>query len=146
MSTNPYASPGNYIAPPPKPPAALVYAPATCILFFTATWMALLAFVSVKVCVEVTLKLTAPGKGDLGPREWGELIGTYFWPILLLSIHAYIIYGAICMLRLHGYRRALAAAILSCVPICSGCLVVGIPFGIWALIVLYRPEVKAAFR
>jgi len=40
----------------------------------------------------------------------------------------------------------MAAAIVACVPFCSPCVVLGIPFGIWALVVMAKPEVRAAFQ
>ena len=53
--------------------------------------------------------------------------------------------GALYMRRLSGYAMSMIAAIVSLVPIATGCLCTGIPFGIWALVVLVRPEIKAAF-
>jgi hypothetical protein len=47
----------------------------------------------------------------------------------------------------HGenYGVALTAAILASIPLLSACIWFGISFGIWALIVLRRPAVRAAF-
>ena len=45
------------------------------------------------------------------------------------------------MLRLRSYAWALAAAILSIVA----CSLIGLPIGIWALIVLARPDVRETF-
>ena len=38
------------------------------------------------------------------------------------------------------------ATIIAMVPCISPCCLVGLPIGIWALVVLMKPEVKAAFR
>lgn len=38
------------------------------------------------------------------------------------------------------------AAILAMIPCVSPCCLLGLPLGIWALIVLLKPEVKAAFQ
>jgi hypothetical protein len=57
----------------------------------------------------------------------------------------YIAWGAWCMRRGVRYKTALAASILACIPLASPCLYVGIPFGIWAIVVLRRPDVRAAF-
>jgi hypothetical protein len=55
-----------------------------------------------------------------------------------------ILAGAICMLRLRIYPLAMTGAIVAMLP-CFNCCLVGLPFGIWALVVLNRPEVKHAF-
>ncbi|HKW30799.1 MAG TPA: malectin domain-containing carbohydrate-binding protein, partial [Verrucomicrobiae bacterium] len=52
-----------------------------------------------------------------------------------------ILFGALQMLRLRSYAWALAAAILSIVA----CSLIGLPMGIWALIVLARPDVRETF-
>ena len=56
-----------------------------------------------------------------------------------------ILLGATKMRNLQNYGFAMTAAIIAMVPCISPCCVLGLPFGIWALIVLMKPEVKAAF-
>lgn len=53
--------------------------------------------------------------------------------------------GGFYMRSLSGYKISVAAAVVSVIPIATGCCVTGIPFGVWALAVLFRPDVKAAF-
>jgi hypothetical protein len=53
--------------------------------------------------------------------------------------------GAGRMQRLENYQFAMTAAVVGMVPCISPCCVLGIPFGIWALIVLNKPEVKPHF-
>jgi len=65
--------------------------------------------------------------------------------IVILCLHGLIIFGGFKMSKLQSYNLAITAAIISCVPVCSPCCILGIPFGIWALVVLLKPEVKAAF-
>jgi phage FluMu protein Com len=57
-----------------------------------------------------------------------------------------IIVGAMKMKNLESYSFAMAAAIIAMIPCISPCCVLGLPFGIWALVVLNDPTVKAAFR
>lgn len=64
--------------------------------------------------------------------------------IISLIFNALIIFGALKMKDLQGYGLAMMAAILALVPCMTACCI-GIPFGIWALVVLLKPEVKAAF-
>ena len=55
------------------------------------------------------------------------------------------ILGSIKMMNLSGSGLAKFGAILSMIPIFSGCCCLGLPFGIWALVTLSKPEVKAGF-
>lgn len=58
-----------------------------------------------------------------------------------------VILGAVKMLQGQGYTLAMTGAIIAIVPCVGPCFaVVSFPFGIWALVVLLRPAVKAAFR
>jgi len=62
-----------------------------------------------------------------------------------LLVSALIMIGAIKMKNLSSYGFAMTASILAMLP-CSACCLLGIPFGIWSLVVLNDPDVKAAFR
>jgi hypothetical protein len=55
------------------------------------------------------------------------------------------IIGGFAMRRLSSYGLSLAGGIVSLIPLGTGCCLTGIPFGIWALAVLTRQEVKAGF-
>lgn len=65
--------------------------------------------------------------------------------ILGLGVAGFIVFGALQMKDLKNHSVALFASIAAMVPCVSPCCVVGLPVGIWALIVLNKPEVKAAF-
>lgn len=64
--------------------------------------------------------------------------------ILALAVAAVLIFGGLKMKSLQSYGLAMAATILAMVPCLTPCCL-GIPFGIWALVVMLKPEVKAAF-
>ena len=87
------------------------------------------------------------------PANEAERIGYYFGTAMNIGIAALslliaplIIYGAIKMLKGKNFKLAKTSAILAMVPLVSCCFVVGIPIGIWSLIVLHRPDVKAYFN
>jgi len=61
-----------------------------------------------------------------------------------LAMNGAILYGAIKMLRLQGHTFAIITCILAMLP-CSCCCLFGMPFGIWGLVVLNKPEVKSQF-
>jgi TRAP-type uncharacterized transport system fused permease subunit len=54
--------------------------------------------------------------------------------------------GGLKMKGLQSHGLAMMASILAVIPCLSPCCLLGIPFGIWSLMVLSKPEVKAAFR
>ena len=63
-----------------------------------------------------------------------------------LMIDAVIIIGASKMMKLESYSFAVAAALLSIIPcLSSPCIILGMPFGLWALLVLMDPNVKVGF-
>jgi len=53
--------------------------------------------------------------------------------------------GAFSMLRRGSYLWAVTICILAIVPVVGPCYFLAMPFGIWGLIVLRRPEVRSAF-
>lgn len=65
--------------------------------------------------------------------------------ILGLCLAALILTGGLKMRQLQSYGLAITASILAILP-CGNCCCIGLPLGIWALVVLNRPEVKDAFR
>lgn len=107
--------------------------------------MAILIGVSLLQIVTAIPTISEQFKDNV-PGAIGYVLGMCLSVVFTLVFEGTAVYGAYCMLRLEKLHLARIAAILSIIPICSGCYVLGIPFGIWALIVLNRPEVKAAFR
>jgi hypothetical protein len=92
------------------------------------------------------LTQAAGGGPGLGGQFAGNPVANLIGGFIALAIQGFILFGAIQMKKLSTYGVALAAAILSVIPCCSSCLILGIPFGVWALIVLMDQDVKSAFR
>jgi len=67
--------------------------------------------------------------------------------IFQIIIEILILVGALKMLKRQSYHFAYAAAIMSVIPCITSCCVwpLGLIFGIWAMIVLSKPEVKSQF-
>lgn len=55
-----------------------------------------------------------------------------------------MLYGGLQMRQMKNHGVAMAAAIAACIP-CFSCCCLPLPVGIWALVVLTKPEVKQAF-
>jgi hypothetical protein len=66
--------------------------------------------------------------------------------VAFLLLQLVVLIGAIRMLQVRSWGLCLAACIVAVVPCVSPCLILGIPFGIWGLVVLMREDVKLAMR
>jgi hypothetical protein len=60
------------------------------------------------------------------------------------TVYVIVLVGAIRMRKLKSYSLAVTAATLALMP-CSGCCIVSLPCGVWALVVLLNQDVRAAF-
>ena len=58
----------------------------------------------------------------------------------------FILFGGMKMRRLESYGLCMAASIIAMIPCLSSCCLVGLPIGIWSLVMLSKPEVKSAFH
>lgn len=88
---------------------------------------------------------TMPEESVAIVKKFSALFGL---PISLLGgvLALVCLFGAISMLRLRSYGFAMASAIIMLFPCGNCCCLLNIGFGIWALVVLSKPEVKAAFQ
>ena len=98
------------------------------------------------------LRLSGIGGAEDLPVDETEKLGylsatvvTYGISFLSLVLAPVIIYGAIQMMQGKKYRMARLAAILAMNPFTSCCFVVSIPVGIWSIVLLRKPEIKAIF-
>ena len=64
--------------------------------------------------------------------------------LLALGLYGFVLWGAMQMKQLRNWNIAMGASIAAMLP-CSCCCIIGLPIGIWSLIVLMKPEVKSAF-
>jgi phage FluMu protein Com len=83
-----------------------------------------------------------PNQGDLTFQAISWLVSG---PIAI-AVSIFLLIGAAKMRRLESYGLALATAIIAVVPCTAPCCIVGMGFGIWALVVLCDANVKSAFR
>jgi GYF domain 2 len=65
--------------------------------------------------------------------------------VLGLALSILILVGAVKMRSLRSYEFSITAAIVAMLPCVTPCCLIGLPFGIWALVVLTKPEVKSHF-
>jgi len=66
--------------------------------------------------------------------------------IIGLGVGIFLIWGCTQMMSAQKYGIAMTVAIISMIPCVAPCCILGIPFGIWALVVLSDTHVKALFQ
>ncbi len=69
-----------------------------------------------------------------------------FQAVLGVAINLLVVVGALKMQRLQSWGLSMTSAILVMLPCAGCCCLLGLPVGIWAVLTLNKPEVKAAFR
>jgi len=109
-----------------------------------AIWLFVLAILSMGVSISSTQRTI--GTTDTStPFGAGVAQGAMLLSVVEVASMLTIIAGSICMLRSRVYWGAVTATVVAMIPFLSPLLVLGIPFGIWALVLLARPEVKECF-
>lgn len=66
--------------------------------------------------------------------------------VAFLVMSILVIVGAIKMKNLQNYGFAMAASIIAMTPCIWPCCILGLPFGIWSVVVLSNDQVRTAFR
>jgi hypothetical protein len=88
------------------------------------------------------------------PPEQAELLlrifqsiqgGSLAIHVLVLATSAFVIFGALKMRKLESRGLAVAASIVAMLPCLGPCCCIGLPSGIWSLVVLMKEDVKAEF-
>jgi len=64
--------------------------------------------------------------------------------LVIAAWNGFVLFGAVKMLRLQNHAVSMVASVAAMLP-CQCCCLLGLPFGIWALVVLNKPEVKSQF-
>ncbi len=136
MSDNPFSDSTNPYQPSSAPPGPIVV-DARSRLLPPAIILIVFALMTIAATLVQIPRLLDDDNVTLAD------VAVSFFPAL---INLAVITGAIHMIRLKSYSSAMTAAILSVIPVCSPCFILGIPFGIWAIIVLRNPAVQAQFH
>lgn len=89
--------------------------------------------------------------GGFGPFEVEEgesprILVRTVWGIAIFAASLFSFWGGLQMKKLHNYYMVRNAAIVAAIPCLGPCCLLGIPFGIWAIVTLGRPEVRSAFE
>ena len=90
----------------------------------------------------------APPEMERMLKSYLAMAETFAVPInaLTLILSLVTLLAGVRMLQRRSYGLVMTGVILAIIPCFSACCCLGLPFGIWALVVLSNAEVKAAFR
>ena len=134
-----FSAPVMGMASPPAAGAtgsnAKIIAPAVA-LMISAAWKLFGAVAGVLAVAGTPIGWSGLGFPHLTALPIFSICAFAFVPALL------IFFGAYQMLRLQSYAWSMAAAIISIIA----CSLIGLPVGIWALVVLAQPDVREAFN
>ncbi|MGE0788113.1 MAG: hypothetical protein AB7S26_20750 [Sandaracinaceae bacterium] len=139
----------SFEQPPPGAPPPVVAAPAVPAAPAPAEAVSVPAIIMMGFGLISVIGSVLVALGSLmsflSNEDPGQLVAAV-WSTLGIAFNAVIIFGGMRMKSLQTYPLAMACAVFCCLPTCSGfCCVVGLVPGIWSIVVLMRPEVKAAF-
>ena len=84
--------------------------------------------------------------GPQGAEQIGQVIGGLAGGTIGIVMDILVLLGAYNLMNLKKYSLAMTGAVIACIPCCGPCFVLGIPFGIWALVLLNNPEIKPHFE
>ena len=130
--------------PPPAPvdPRSAVQGPAIALMVVGGLFIGYALLVIINMVFGLGLSAMAGNLGSLGTAMYGA---RGVMSILInFALGGVILYGAMQMKELKNYNLALVASIAAMLP-CNCCCCINIAVGIWALVILMKPEVKAAF-
>ena len=126
--------------------AKCVSGPATALMVTAGITFALHSLVIVAHLAQMAVgPLMVLRRHDVFPAMYGNGVQVVLGLVGLVFC-ALVFYGAAKMKALENYSLAMTVAILAIIPCTSPCCLLGMPFGIWALVVLCDSSVKAAFR
>lgn len=145
-SPNPYSSPQGHFAPqPPQFASGKVLAPAIVLAVVGVLGLGCSLFNVAFAFREPVVDPNAPPfvqemqKGATGP------VAATIQSIFVL-VNAFIIGGAVQMMRLKTWGLALASSIVAMFNFGTFCCVLGFPVGIWSIAILVMEDVRNAFR
>ena len=102
--------------------------------------------------LSVLLNMVGVGVGAIGASEAPEfvtqmmsgVVGIIF-SVVAVAVGVFIAYAGMQMRQLRNYTLSMIGAIVAMIPCLSPCCCLGLPVGIWCLVVLFKPGVRDAF-
>ena len=151
MSDNPYtapspAAPRQGEAYPASNARQLLNGPALGLMVVSSIWIFLIL-----IGMSFSLYLLWSGNAQqlpqpsIGLTKDVQVTIRLIWSSVILISNIVILTAAIRMPSLRSYGLCKLGAILAIIPCTGPCYLLGIPFGLWALVVLGKPGVGETF-
>jgi hypothetical protein len=145
-SVNPYESPvecqSSPLAAQARPPIPwsiiLLRVPAVVLIVLTTVQMLGLSIFAVRVLLFLSRKPLTLSKLFLQNPEFTT-------PCLSIACCLFICVGAAKMWELRFLWLCRVTALVACIPMVTPFIWIGVPFGIWSAILLFRKDVAAKF-
>jgi len=148
MAVDPYQSPtlapaGHTVAPARPFNEAIVVAPAIAMMVVLGiNCLVTIPYVIFNAAAVANVARMGQGGGEEAIVA-GYFVARIAVCIVLMAIYGIMMFGAWKMLKMQSYGLAMTTAVLMMMP-CTFCWI-GLPFGIWALVVLCLQDVRQAF-
>jgi len=81
-----------------------------------------------------------------GVEVYQLMVVRIIWAYTLFVASCFVLSGSFQMLKRRNFRRVRASCVVAMVPLVGPCFVLGIPFGIWAFLVLSKPGARQLFN
>jgi hypothetical protein len=141
--TDPYAAP-QANATPPIDARSKVNLPAILIIASQAVGLvAQVLSIALRPQIVAALKSYAQQSGK--PFDESSMHTRPVVAIIGVLGSIFVVYAMLEMRKLRRFPIAVTGTILAMAPFVSLCCCFGLPLGIWALVVLFNPDVRAAF-
>ena len=139
---------------PPQPPQAMPSANASQQVAGPATGLLITAIVgSFFVFIGLLINLLGVSLGTMMAESTEEQFAQWIsgglgvtTSVIALLVAGFLVYASLEMRKLSQWGLAVGASVVAMLPCFSPCCLIGLPVGIWCLVVLTKPEIKAAFR
>jgi len=111
--------------------------------------VAIIGFLAQVFSLVWRLFFSAVAAAQTNQPEWVTMFsgtGAIIGSILGILSSILVLFGALKMKKLESYGLAMTVSIIAMIPCVSPCCLIGLPIGIWSLVILSKPEVKSAFH
>jgi uncharacterized protein DUF4339 len=111
--------------------------------------VAIIGFLAQAISLVWRLGFSAITAAQSNQPEWVTMFsgtGAIIGGILGILSSVLVLFGGLKMKKMEAYGLAMASSIIAMIPCVSPCCLIGLPIGIWSLVILSKPEVKSAFH
>jgi hypothetical protein len=140
-TSNPFAE-NPHDSNPYSSSNAAASGPTTSALLLPAIFLLVSSAFSALYMVAMVFAPEGPFSGS-GASSMRPMLGVSYSLVLVTSLIS--VAGSVAMLRRKPKWLAWTGSILALLPLFGPCLGLKLPFGIWCLVILRRPEVNAGF-